>query len=79
LRDDLTEREAFMTDELAAGSTRSEIARELGLSPARVTQLLQGVAEAYEEKFGVPGFEYGARRQEKRKPGRRPRKLRAAA
>ncbi len=79
LRDDLTEREAFMTDELAAGSTRSEVARELGLSPARVTQLMQGVAEAYEEKFNVPGFEYRARKQEKGRSGRQPRRQRAVA
>ena len=79
LRSDLTEREAFMTDELAAGSTRSEIARELGLSPARVTQLFGQVADAYEEKFCTPGFEHRARKKEKRKPGRQPKEARTAA
>jgi len=79
LRQDLSEREAWMTDELAAGSTRSEIASELGLSPARVTQLFGCVAEAYEVKFGTPGFEHRARKQENRKRGRKPRKPRAAA
>ena len=39
LRQDLTEREAWMTDELAAGSTRSEIASEIGLSSASRTAL----------------------------------------
>ena len=79
LRDDLTEREAFMTDEIAAGSTRSEIARALGLSPPRITQLFGRVAEAYETRFGVPGFEVRARRQGRKKQGRKPKAARAAA
>ncbi len=79
LRSDLGEREAWMTDELAAGSTRSEIARELGLSPGRVTQMFDGVAEAYKERFGTPGFERRARKQEKHRPGQQPKKLRAVA
>ncbi len=79
LRDDLPERQAWMTDEIAAGSTRSEISRELQLSPARITQLFGRVAEAYEEKFGTPGFEVRARRQGLKKPGRKPRAARAAA
>ena len=79
LTNDLAEREAFMTDELAAGSTRSEIARELGLCPSRITQLLGRVAEAYEERFGTPGFERRARRQGRRRAGRQPRTVRAAA
>jgi len=79
LRQDLTEREAWMTDELAAGSTRSEIAGELGLSPARVTQLFGRVAEAYEEKLGTPGFEHRARKQQKRQPERKTKKPQAAA
>ena len=64
---------------LAEGWKKIEIARYLGLSPARVTQLMAGVADAYVAYLGTPGFEYRARKQEERKSGRMPRKSRAAA
>ena len=79
LRLELTERERDIVTKLAEGWKRVEIARYLGVVPSRVTQIFGEVAEAYAEKFGVPGFEHRARKKEKRKRGRQPRKLRAVA
>ncbi len=79
LRLELAERERDVVTKLAEGWKRSEVARYLGVSPARITQLLHGVADAYVEYLGLPGFEYRARKQEKRRPGRQPKKLRAVA
>ncbi len=72
---ELPERSAWIVDEIAAGTMRKDAALELGLSSGRVTQIMDEVAEAYEERFGTPGFEHRARKQQKRKP----RKARAAA
>ena len=58
---------------IAAGTMRKDAALELGLSSGRVTQIMDEVAEAYEKRFGRPGFERRARRNGKQKPGRRPR------
>ena len=69
----------FQCHECHEGWKRVEIARYLGVVPSRVTQIFGEVAEAYEEHFGTPGFEHRARKKEERKPGRQPRKLRAAA
>ncbi len=79
LHDDLTERERDVVTKVAEGWKRVEVAKYLGLSPARITQLLACVADAYVAYLGVPGFEYRARRQEKRKPARKSKKPRAAA
>ena len=79
LRLELAERERDVVTKLAEGWKRVEIARYLGVSPARVTQILSGIAESYAEMFGLPGFEYRAWKQEERKPGRKPKKPRAAA
>ena len=79
LRLELAERERDIVTKIAEGWKRSEIARYLGVVPSRVTQILAGVAQAYEERFGRPSFEYRARKQEKRRPGRQSRKLRAVA
>jgi len=67
LRLELTERERDVVTRLAEGWRRSEIARYLGVVPSRVTQILGGIAEAYVEMFGVPGFEYRAWKQKKRR------------
>ncbi len=79
LRLELTERERDMVTKLAEGWRRIEIARHLGLSPGRVTQIMEGVADAYIAYLGLPGFEYRARRQEKHRPGRQAGKRRDAA
>ena len=79
LRLELTERERDVVTKLAEGWKRVEIARYLGVVPSRVTQIFGGVAEAYEEHFGTPGFEHRARKKEKGKSGRRPKAARAAA
>ena len=79
LRLELTERERDVVTKLAEGWKRVEIARYLGVVPSRVTQITDAIADAYVEMFGLPGFEYRARKQEKRQPGRKPRKSRAAA
>ena len=79
LRADLTERERDITTKLAEGWRRVEIARYLGVVPSRVTQIFDGIAESYAGMFGLPGFEYRARKQEKRKAGRQPGKPRRAA
>ncbi len=79
LRLELAERERDVVTKLAEGWKRIEIAGYLGVSPARVTQLLDEVAEAYAGMFGLPGFEYRAHKQQKRRPGRQPRRLRAVA
>jgi DNA-directed RNA polymerase specialized sigma24 family protein len=75
----LPERESDVVRKLAEGWKKVEIAQHLGVSPARVTQLLAGVADAYVAYLGLPGFEHRARKQETRKPGRQPKKLRAVA
>ncbi len=75
----LPERERDVVRKLAEGWRRGEIAGYWGVSPARITQLLHGVADAYVAYLGVPGFEYRARKQEKRKRGRKPKEPRAAA
>ncbi len=79
LRLELTERERDVVTKLAEGWRRNEIARNLGLSPARVTQLMAGVADTYAEYLGLPGFEYRARKVEKQGEARRPNKRRAAS
>ncbi len=79
LKLELTERERDVVTKVAEGWKRVEVARYLGVSPARVTQILDGVAESYAGMFGLPGFEHVARKQEKRRPGRKPKKLRVAA
>jgi len=79
LRLELTERERDIVTKLAEGWKKIEIARYVGLSPARVTQLMAGVADAYVEYLGMPGFEYRARKQGKRKPGQQAGKRRNAA
>ncbi len=79
LRLELTERERDVVTKLAEGWRRSEIARHLGLSPARVTQIMAGVADAYVEYLGLPGFEYRARKVERRGEARPPNKRRAAS
>ena len=79
LRLELTERERDVVTKLAEGWRRSEIARYLGVSPARVTQIMDAVAESYVDMFGLPGFEYRARKEQKRRPGRQPEKRRAVA
>ncbi len=79
LRLELTERERDIVTKLAEGWKKVEIARYVGLSPARITQLLAGVADAYVGYLGRPGFEYRARKQGKRKPGQQAGKRRNAA
>ncbi len=79
LRLELTERERDIVTKLAEGWKKIEIARHLGLSPARVTQLMAGVADAYVEYLGMPGFEHRARKQGKQKAGRQAGKRRHAA
>ncbi len=79
LRVELSERKRDIVTKLTEGWKRVEIARYLGVVPSRVTQILGEVADSYVEVFGLPGFEYRARKQEKRRPGRQPRKLRAVA
>ncbi len=79
LRLELTERERDMVTKLAEGWKKIEIARYLGVSPARVTQLMAGVADAYAAYLGMPGFEYRARKRGKQDPGRRPHQATAAA
>ncbi len=79
LRLELTERERDIVTKVAEGWKRVEVARYLGVSPARVTQILDGIAELYAGMFGLPGFEHRARKEEKRRPGRRPKKPRVAA
>ncbi len=73
----LAERERWMVEELAVGSTKTEIAREAGLSNGRISQIFADVADQYEDYLGTPGFEVRARRQGKRKPGRKPREAAA--
>ena len=75
----LPEREHDVVRKLAEGWKKVEIARYLGVSPPRVTQLLYSVADAYVAYLGLPGFEYRARKQEKRRSGRQPRRQRAVA
>ena len=75
----MSQEERDVVRKLAEGWKKIEIAQYLGVSPARVSQLLAGVADAYVAYLGTPGFEYRARKQEKRKQGRQPRKLRAVA
>ncbi len=79
LRLELAERERDVVTKLAEGWKRVEIATYLGVSPARVTQILGEIAESYVEMFGVPGFEYRACKQEMGKAGRQPKKRRAVA
>lgn len=79
LRLELTERERDVVTRLAEGWKRVEIARYLGVVPSRVTQILADVADAYVAYLGLPGFEYRARKQGKRRPGRKPRRSRVAA
>jgi DNA-directed RNA polymerase specialized sigma24 family protein len=69
----LDERSRRMVTELAVGSTKTEIAREAGLSNGRVSQIFGDVAEQYEDYLGTPGFEVRARRNGKRKSGRPPK------
>ncbi len=79
LRLELTERERDIVTKLAEGWRRIEVAQYLGVSPARVTQIMTGVADTYVAYLGLPGFEYRARKQEKRKPGRQAGKQRDTA
>ncbi len=79
LRLELTERERDVVTKIAEGWKRVEVAKYLGLSPARVTQILDGIAESYAGMFGLPGFEHSARKQRKHRPGRQPGTLQAVA
>ena len=79
LRLELSRREEEIVTRLAEGWKRVEIARRLGLSPARMTQILGEVAEAYAGMFDLPGFERRARRIEKWKAGQRTGKPRRVA
>ena len=75
--DELPERSAWLVEEIASGTLRSEAALALGLSPGRVTQIMGEVADAYVERFGTPGFEHKSRRGKKHTRGR-PSKRKAA-
>ncbi len=66
----LTEREKWMVEELAVGSTKTEIAREAGLSSARISQIFADIADLYKDYLGTPGFEVRARRDGRRRSGR---------
>lgn len=74
----LTGRERWMIEELAVGSTKTEIASEAGLSSGRISQIFADVADQYEDYLGTPGFEVRARHQGRPKPGRKPKAARAA-
>ena len=73
------ERQRTILASLAAGSLKMEIGKQIGVSGARVGQLVRGMADIYVGMFGLPGFEHRAREQQKRRPGRQPKRLRAAA
>ncbi|MBW3538749.1 MAG: hypothetical protein KY476_00615 [Planctomycetes bacterium] len=50
-RSELPERLLNVADRLAAGATTSELADELGLSPARISQLRHVLEDNYRERF----------------------------
>ncbi len=75
----LPERERDIVRMLAEGWKRCEIAARVGVTPARVTQILAEVADSFVATFGLPGFEYRARREEDGNEARRLSKRRAAS
>ena len=79
LRLELTERERDIVTKLAEGWKKIEIAQYLGLSPARITQVMAGVADTCVAYLGLPGFEYRARKSAGRNHRRRAGKRRDAA
>ena len=61
------ERQRTILAALAAGSLKMEIGKQIGVSGARVGQLVHGMADIYVETFGLPGFEVRARKVGKRR------------
>lgn len=75
----LPEREREIVRMLAEGWKRCEIAARVGVTPARVTQILAGVADSFVATFGLPGFEYRARGEERSSEAQRLSRCRSAS